>query len=67
MLIKVARPVAVERILMFQFLLILLAIWVVLIIIGFIVHALLWLAVVAIVLFFLTALFGAFSRGRSSR
>jgi hypothetical protein len=52
---------------MLQFLLILLAIWVVLIVIGFIVHALLWLAVVAVVLFFLTALFGAFSRGRSSR
>ncbi len=52
---------------MAQFLLILLAIWVVLIIVGFLIKALLWLAVVAIVLFVLTALFGAFSRGRSSR
>jgi hypothetical protein len=53
--------------LMLQFVLFLLAIWVVLIVIGFIVHALLWLAVVAIILFFLTALFGAFTRGRQRR
>ncbi|MDX6227971.1 MAG: hypothetical protein QOI76_1361 [Frankiales bacterium] len=52
---------------MFGFVLLLLAIWVVLMIVGFIVHALLWLAVVAIVLFFLTALAGAFGRGRASR
>jgi hypothetical protein len=52
---------------MVQFVLFLLAIWVVLIIIGFIVKALLWLAVVAIILFFLTALFGAFTRGRQGR
>jgi hypothetical protein len=49
---------------MAQFLLILLAIWVVLIVIGFIIHALLWLAVVAIIAFFLTSMFGAYSRGR---
>lgn len=52
---------------MVAFVLFLLAIWVVLIIVGFIVKALLWLAVVAIVLFFLTALAGAFGRGRMSR
>jgi hypothetical protein len=49
---------------MAQFLLILLAIWVVLIVIGFIIHALLWLAVVAIICFFLTSMFGAYNRGR---
>jgi hypothetical protein len=52
---------------MVQFVLFLLAIWVVLIVIGFIVHALLWLAIVAIILFFLTSLFGAFTRGRQRR
>jgi hypothetical protein len=52
---------------MLQFILFLLAIWVVLIIIGFIVKALLWLAVVAIVLFFLTTMFAAFDRGRRRR
>jgi hypothetical protein len=50
---------------MLRFVLILLAIWVVLAIIGFIVHALLWLAVVAIVLFVLTVALGAFRSGAS--
>jgi hypothetical protein len=67
MLTKIERPVAPKGNLMFGFVLLLLAIWVVLMIVGFIVHALLWLAVVAIVLFFLTALAGAFGRGRASR
>jgi hypothetical protein len=52
---------------MLQFVLILLAIWVVLAIIGFVIHALLWLAVAAICLFVITALFGAFDRGRRGR
>ena len=52
---------------MLQFVLFLLAIWVVLAIIGFVVHALLWLAVAAICLFFITSLFAAFDRGRRRR
>lgn len=41
----------------------LLVLWVVLVIIGFAVKALLWLAIVGIVLFVITGLFGAI-RGR---
>ena len=52
---------------MAQFLLVLLAIFVVLIVVGFIIKALLWLAIAAICLFVITALFGAFDRGRRSR
>lgn len=44
----------------------LLVLWVVLVVVGFAVKALLWLAVVGIVLFVVTGVFGAI-RGRSRR
>ncbi|PZS31316.1 MAG: hypothetical protein DLM61_08870 [Pseudonocardiales bacterium] len=44
----------------------LLVLWVVLVVIGFTVKALLWLAIVGIVLFLVTGVFGAI-RGRSGR
>ncbi len=44
----------------------LLVLWVVLVVIGFTIKALLWLAIVGIVLFIVTGLFGAI-RGRSGR
>ena len=43
---------------MFKFLLILLAIWFGFMVIGFIFHALVWLAVIGIVLFLVTLVFG---------
>jgi hypothetical protein len=49
---------------MLALVLILLAVWVAIAIIGFIVHALLWLAVIAIIAFVITAFFG---RGRMMR
>jgi hypothetical protein len=52
---------------MLRFVLILLAIWVAIAIIGFVVHALLWLAVVAIIAFLITAAFGGINRGRMGR
>lgn len=42
-----------------------LVLWVILGIIGFAVHALIWLAYVAIVLFIITAIFGAITHSRS--
>ncbi len=44
----------------------LLVLWVVLVVIGFTVKALLWLAIVGIVLFLVTGVFGAI-RGRAVR
>jgi hypothetical protein len=44
----------------------LLVLWLVLVIIGFTIKALLWLAIVGLVLFVVTGLFGAI-RGRSRR
>jgi hypothetical protein len=46
------------------FLLFLILVWVVLGIIGFVVHGLFWLFVVACVLFVLTLVGGGFGRGR---
>jgi len=51
---------------MIAFLLILVIVWIVLGIIGFVVHGLFWLFVVACVLFLVTLLLGAFRRGRRS-
>lgn len=42
-----------------------LILWVILGVIGFTVHALLWLAYVALVLFVITAIFGAITHSRS--
>ncbi|MGH3671452.1 MAG: hypothetical protein ACRDSH_12575 [Pseudonocardiaceae bacterium] len=44
----------------------LLVLWLVLVVVGFVVKALLWLAIIGIVLFLLTGVFGVI-RGRSSR
>jgi hypothetical protein len=44
----------------------LLVLWLVLVVVGFVVKALLWLAIIGIVLFLLTAVFGAI-RGRGGR
>ena len=52
---------------MLALVLFLLAIWVVITIIGFVVHALLWLAVVGIVLFVITVFLGGIGRGRMTR
>ena len=49
---------------MLALVLLLLAVWVVIAIIGFIVHALAWLAVLAIIAFIITAVLG---RGRMMR
>ena len=46
---------------------VLLVVWVVLAVIGFVVKSLLWLAVVALVLFIATAAFGWVQRKTSSR
>lgn len=43
---------------MLSFIVVLLVLWAVLAVVGFVVHALLWLAVVAIVLFIATSIFG---------
>ncbi len=51
---------------MLTFLLVLLIIWIVAGIIGFVVHGLLWLFAIACVLFVLTLVAGAVHRGRSS-
>ena len=48
------------------FLLILIIVWIIVGVIGFIVHGLLWLFVLACVLFLVTLLGGAFGRGRRS-
>ena len=48
---------------MFAFVLVLLAIWVVLAVIGFVGHALIWLAVVALIGFVLTLMAAAFRGG----
>lgn len=48
---------------MLRIVLILLAIWLAISILGFLVHALLWLAFIAIVLFVLTLVFGLFRAG----
>jgi hypothetical protein len=44
-----------------------LVLWVILGVVGFAVHALIWLAYAAIVLFVVTAIFGAVTHGRSRR
>ncbi|MDQ2788548.1 MAG: hypothetical protein M3Y73_02115 [Actinomycetota bacterium] len=44
----------------------LLVLWVVLVVVGFAIKALLWLAIVGLILFVATAVFGAI-RGRSRR
>jgi hypothetical protein len=49
---------------MLALVLLLLAVWVVIAVIGFVVHALLWLAVLAIIAFLVTAFLG---RGRMMR
>lgn len=46
---------------------VLLVIWLVVAVIGFVVHSLLWLAVVALILFVATAAFGWVRRKASSR
>lgn len=51
---------------MLALLLTLVIVWIVLGIIGFVVHGLFWLFVVALVLFVATVLGGAFGRGRRS-
>ncbi|HET6907976.1 MAG TPA: hypothetical protein VFH54_01450 [Mycobacteriales bacterium] len=51
---------------MLALLLALVIVWIVLGIIGFVVHGLFWLFVVACVLFVATALGGVFKRGRRS-
>lgn len=43
---------------MLSLIVVLLVLWVVLAVVGFAVHALLWLAIVAIVLFIATSIFG---------
>ncbi len=50
---------------MLSFILILILLWVALGIIGFVVKGLFWLFVIAIVLFALTVIGGAFGRGRT--
>ncbi|WP_168220105.1 MULTISPECIES: hypothetical protein [unclassified Salinibacterium] len=50
---------------MLKIILILLAIWIVLSIIGFVVEGLFWLAIVGLVLFAITAIFGGV-KGRGS-
>jgi hypothetical protein len=52
---------------MLKFVLILLGIWLLFVIIGFIWHALLWLAIIGIVLFVLTLVASAYRRGAKSR
>lgn len=52
---------------MLTLLLLLVLAWIVIGIIGFVVHGLFWLFVIACVLFLLTLLSGAFHRGRNSR
>lgn len=49
---------------MVAFLLFLLLVWVVVGIIGFVVHGLFWLFIIACVLFVFTVVGGAFGRGR---
>jgi hypothetical protein len=51
---------------MVTLLLALIILWIILGIIGFVVHGLFWLFVIACVLFLLTVLGGAFRRGRRS-
>jgi hypothetical protein len=51
---------------MIAFLLALVIIWIVLGIVGFVVHGLFWLFIVACVLFLATILGGVFRRGRRS-
>lgn len=48
------------------FILTLIILWIILGIVGFVVHGLFWLFVIAAVLFLLTILGGAFRRGRRS-
>ncbi len=45
----------------------LLVIWLVIVVIGFVVHSLLWLAIVGIVLFLGTAVYGAIKRRSSGQ
>ena len=52
---------------MLALVLFLLAVWVVITIIGFVVHALLWLAVVGIIAFVITVFLGGVGRGRMNR
>lgn len=52
---------------MLSLLLLLILVWVVLGIIGVVVHGLFWLFIVACILVLATLLGGAFNRGRSSR
>jgi hypothetical protein len=51
---------------MLGILLLLLVVWLVLAVLGFVIHGLFWLAIIGIVLFLLTGGFGLF-RGRGSR
>ena len=51
---------------MLAFLLILIIVWIVAGIIGFVVHGLFWLFVIACVLFLLTIVGGVYGRGRRS-
>lgn len=51
---------------MFALVLALVIVWIVLGIIGFVVHGLIWLFVIACVLFVATAFGGVFARGRRS-
>lgn len=52
---------------MLTLVIILLIIWLVLAIAGFVVKSLLWLAIVAIILFVITALWGYITRGSRSK
>ncbi len=51
---------------MLAFLLVLIIAWIVIGIIGFVVHGLFWLFIIACVLFLLTILGGVYRRGRRS-
>ena len=52
---------------MWTFVIALLVIWVVLSVVGFVIEGLLWLAVIGIILFFATVVFGWMKRKASSR
>lgn len=52
---------------MLAFLLFLVIVWIAVGIIGFVVHGLIWLFIIAVVLFLLTMVFGGNHYGRSKR
>lgn len=52
---------------MLTFILLLILVWIVLGIVGFVVHGLFWLFIIACLLFLATLIGGGFHRGRASR